>query len=462
MFDYGRVRATWEYAGDDYHETIARAPGIDVELRLTTDLNIGLEGPRATARHLMKAGEPAVLRALLERASRPAHHRGGQRAADLDGAPLAALARPGRVPRPPLALGPAAQRADPQGPDLRPHRCDRRRADDLAARDARRRAQLGLPLRLDPRRHVRALGPLHARLRLGGERLLLLRRRRDGGRGGPPPDHVRDRRPGRPARAHARAPVRLRERPPGARGQRRPRPAPARRVGRGARLPLPPHALARPPARALLADAVHAGGERGGELARPGLRHLGGAGASRSTSPPPSSCAGWRWTAAPAWPSCARTGIARRAGAPWPTRSTPTSARNAIDHRGAFTQHYDTTALDASVLLMPLLRFLPPTDPRIRTTVLAVADELTEDGLVLRYRVEETDDGLAGRGGHVHHLLLLARVRAVRDRGDGPRARPVREAARLLQRPRAVRRGDRHDARGATSATSRRPSRTWR
>jgi GH15 family glucan-1,4-alpha-glucosidase len=48
---------------------------------------------------------------------------------------------------------------------------------------------------------------------------------------------------------------------------------------------------------------------------------------------------------------------------------------------------------------MPLLRFLPPDDPRIRATVLAIADELTEDGLVLRYRVEETDDGLSGEEG---------------------------------------------------------------
>jgi len=69
---------------------------------------------------------------------------------------------------------------------------------------------------------------------------------------------------------------------------------------------------------------------------------------------------------------------------------------NAVDERGVFCQHYDTTALDASVLLMPLVRFLPADDPRIRSTVLAIADELSEDGLVLRYRPEETDDGLAG------------------------------------------------------------------
>jgi alpha,alpha-trehalase len=72
---------------------------------------------------------------------------------------------------------------------------------------------------------------------------------------------------------------------------------------------------------------------------------------------------------------------------------------NALDDRGVFTQHYDTDALDASVLLMVLTRFLPADDERIVNTVLAIADELTQDGLVLRYRVEETDDGLEGEEG---------------------------------------------------------------
>ena len=66
---------------------------------------------------------------------------------------------------------------------------------------------------------------------------------------------------------------------------------------------------------------------------------------------------------------------------------------HAVDERGVFAQHYDTTALDASALLIPLVGFLPPDDPRVRATVLAIADELTEDDLVYRYRAEETDDG---------------------------------------------------------------------
>jgi len=73
--------------------------------------------------------------------------------------------------------------------------------------------------------------------------------------------------------------------------------------------------------------------------------------------------------------------------------------KHALDKRGVFVQHYDTDALDASNLLMPLVRFLPPDDERIVKTVLAIADELTEHGLVLRYRTGETDDGLHGEEG---------------------------------------------------------------
>jgi GH15 family glucan-1,4-alpha-glucosidase len=73
--------------------------------------------------------------------------------------------------------------------------------------------------------------------------------------------------------------------------------------------------------------------------------------------------------------------------------------KNGVDQRGVFVQRYGSDALDASLLLLPLLRFLPPEDARIRATVLAIADELTHEGLVLRYRVDETDDGLSGAEG---------------------------------------------------------------
>ena len=62
-------------------------------------------------------------------------------------------------------------------------------------------------------------------------------------------------------------------------------------------------------------------------------------------------------------------------------------------------QHYDTDALDASTLLAPIFGFLPGNDDRMRKSVLAIADDLTEDGFVLRYRTDETDDGLSGKEG---------------------------------------------------------------
>ncbi|HKO27462.1 MAG TPA: glycoside hydrolase family 15 protein [Solirubrobacteraceae bacterium] len=70
-----------------------------------------------------------------------------------------------------------------------------------------------------------------------------------------------------------------------------------------------------------------------------------------------------------------------------------------VDERGVLRQHYDTDALDASALLAAIFGFLTPSDKRLRTTVLTIADELTENGFVLRYRTDETDDGLSGKEG---------------------------------------------------------------
>jgi GH15 family glucan-1,4-alpha-glucosidase len=63
-------------------------------------------------------------------------------------------------------------------------------------------------------------------------------------------------------------------------------------------------------------------------------------------------------------------------------------------HVGAFTQAYGSDQLDASLLLMPQVGFLPYDDPRVRGTIEAIEKNLMIDGLVLRYRTEQTDDGL--------------------------------------------------------------------
>jgi GH15 family glucan-1,4-alpha-glucosidase len=107
---------------------------------------------------------------------------------------------------------------------------------------------------------------------------------------------------------------------------------------------------------------------------------------------------------------------------------------HALDERGVFTQHYDTTALDASVLLMPLVRFLPADDERIRATVLAIADELTLDGLVLRYRVEDTDDGLSGEEG-TFTICSFWLVSALSEIGELDRGRDLCEKLLSHQSP---------------------------
>ena len=91
--------------------------------------------------------------------------------------------------------------------------------------------------------------------------------------------------------------------------------------------------------------------------------------------------------------------LAGAAGARRPRRSAPTSSSTASTTRGVLRQHYDTDALDASTLLAAIFGFLPGDDERLRASVLAIADELTEDGFVLRYRTDETDDGLSGKEG---------------------------------------------------------------
>jgi GH15 family glucan-1,4-alpha-glucosidase len=95
-----------------------------------------------------------------------------------------------------------------------------------------------------------------------------------------------------------------------------------------------------------------------------------------------------------------------------------------------FRQHYETDALDASLLLIPLFRFLPPDDPRVRATVNAIAAELTEHGLVCRYKVEETDDGLQGREG-TFLICSFWLVSALSEIGEPRRARELCE--RLLE-----------------------------
>jgi alpha,alpha-trehalase len=101
-----------------------------------------------------------------------------------------------------------------------------------------------------------------------------------------------------------------------------------------------------------------------------------------------------------------------------------------VSDRGVLRQHYDTDALDASTLLAPIFGFLPGTDERMHASVLATADELTENGFVLRYKTDETDDGMSGKEGTflICSFWLVSGLAIV---GEEQRARDLME--RLLR-----------------------------
>jgi GH15 family glucan-1,4-alpha-glucosidase len=101
-----------------------------------------------------------------------------------------------------------------------------------------------------------------------------------------------------------------------------------------------------------------------------------------------------------------------------------------VSERGVLRQHYETESLDASVLLAAIFEFLPADDDRLRATVKAIADELTEDGFVLRYRTDETDDGLQGKEG-TFLICSFWLVSALAIVGELQRARDLME--RLLR-----------------------------
>ena len=111
--------------------------------------------------------------------------------------------------------------------------------------------------------------------------------------------------------------------------------------------------------------------------------------------------------------------------------------RNGFDRtRKTFVQYYGATEVDASLLLIPQVGFLPPDDPRVKGTIAAIERDLVVDGLVMRYRTLPSLERTAAGGRPLSRLLVLARRRVVPLRPQGRCVEALRAPARAVQRRR--------------------------
>lgn len=397
-FDYGRSPPRWSYTGDGYHEAIAQAEDVSPRLRLTTDLNIGFEGPTATVRTLLKEGErrfvalswskhppPVTLREAQERLRWTCHH--WQHWLDRGTFPdhrwrdhlqRSALTLKGLTYSPSGAMVAAATTSLPETPggqrnwDYR-YTWIRDTAKTLRALNA-----LGLDWEANDffRFVADVAGAADTDLQLmygvDGERALTETAL----------DHL--------SGYEGAQPVRVGN---GAYNQRQHDVWGA--IVRAIDLHTGPHHRVEDRLWRIVRTQVERAlkhwrePDQGIWEVRSGAQHF---------TFSKVAC----WVAADAGARIAEVRGEDKLAARWRIAAEEIRAdvlANAVDERGVFTQHYHTKALDASVLLIPLFGFLPPSDERVRATVLAIADELTEEEMVLRYRLDETEDGLSGEEG---------------------------------------------------------------
>ena len=425
VFDYGRLHASWRYADDDYHEAIASAEGVERELRLTTDLNVGFEGSQATARTLLKAGEsrfvalswsehgaPRTSQEAQDRLRWTCHH--WQHWLDRGRFPdhpwrsylqRSALTLKGLTFAPSGAVVAAATTSLPETP------CGVRNWDYRYTwiRDTTFTLWALFALGFDWEagdffNFVADVadaegGDLQIMYGVDGERVLT--------------EHLLDHLSGydgaRPVRIGNAAYDQRQHDVWGAVVE-----SIALYTGKRHRVDDRLWRIVQIQVERALENWDKP--DQGIWEVRSGAQHF--------TS---SKVACWK-----AADSGARIAEGRgevKLAAEWRIAADEIREdvlRNGVDERGVFVQHYGTKALDASVLLIPLLGFLPGDDERVRATVLAIADELSDDDLVLRYRVDHTEDGLVGDEGSftICSFWLVSTLVMI---GELPRARALCE-----------------------------------
>ena len=440
VFDYGRTPAEWTLVDGDRHA--ADATGAGVTIRLHTDLALGIEGNRVRARHVLEAGERRYCAlSWAEELAGPADVDDAERPARRHHALLAHLARPGAHPRPPLARPDPALGAAIKGLTYMPT------GATVAALTTSLPETPGGERNWDyrytwMRDTTFTLQALHF-LNLDWEAdefmqfVADLEPNDDGGAA----DHVRHRRPARPDRVDPRRPLRLRRAP--ARCGSATAPSTSARTTSSA--PCSTRSCCTPSA---------ASGCRGGcgrsSRRRPSARSAvwrepdQGIWEARGEPQHYVSSKLMCWVALDRAAKLAEIRGDRDRRPTW--RATADEIRadileHGVNERGVLRQHYETDALDASTLLAAIFGFLPPDDERLRATVLAIADELTEDGFVLRYRTDETDDGLSGKEGTflICSFWLVSALAIVGEHAAGARPDGAAAARRLAARP--LRRG---------------------
>ena len=427
-FDYGRIPAQWVLT--DGGRNIATATGGERPVRLQTDLDLGIEGDRVRGRHVLNAGDElycalswadelvpvtnvADATRRLEATTRYWRNwLGGARLPDhrwRDPIQRSALTIKGLTYMPTGATVAALTTSLPETPG------------------GERNWDYRYTWIRDTTFTLQALHYLN--LDWEADEFMQFIARPGAQSGRRPADHVWHRRPARPRRVHPRGTVRLRRGASGPDRQRSLRPAAERRLRCGARLDpahsrrsqrLPRRLWGLVESQARCAEAIWREPDQGIWEARGKPQQyvssklmcwvaLNRAAVLAEIRADDSLVDGWRATAEEIKQDILAHGLTAD---------------------GVLRQHYETDSLDASTLLAAMFGFLPPDDERLHASVLAIADHLTEDGFVLRYRTDETDDGLSGKEGSflICSFWLVSALSIV---GEQQRARDLME--RLLR-----------------------------